>query len=280
MSWTARLSSALGPGAPEALARRLRMPPGPPRARSWIDLLLVVWLGWVYDAMNDLAVVRQRLAESDAHTLLNAERALHLAPEHALNTWLAGHATLSQVTVFWYENVHGVVTIGMLLLVWWLRPDLLRRARAALVLVSAAALAIFWSWPVAPPRMLVADGYVDLVAKVDHQPLWHAGAVAAESNQLAALPSLHLAWGVWASLTLWAVSGRLRARPRRALRTAAIVYPFVTLFAVLATANHFLADAVAGALLALVASVLVDRVAALAGRRRAVREPAVAVRPS
>jgi membrane-associated phospholipid phosphatase len=254
------------------VAQRLRLRPGPPGARSWVDVLFVAWLGWLYDPINNLAAVRQRLAESNARGLLHVERSLHLAPERSLNRWLAAHHTLSQVTVFWYENVHGVVLIAAFVLLWWLRPDLLRRLRAVLAIVSLAALAVFWSYPVAPPRMLVTDGYVDLVAIVDHQPVWHAGAVSVDSNQLAAFPSLHLAWGVWASLTLWAMTRR------RWLRALAVAYPVVTLFAVMATGNHFLLDAVAGTLLTLLVAALASRLAAWRRGRPAAPQPAVARR--
>jgi hypothetical protein len=262
-----RIPASRAPARLTRGARRLGLRPGPPRARSWLDLLLVVWLGWLYDLINDYPPVRQRLAEAHARSVLSLERFVHLAPERTLNRWLAARHTLSQVMVFWYENVHGLVVIGMFGALWWLRPDLLRRLRAVLVLVSVAALAVFWSFPVAPPRMLVSDGYVDLVAAVDHVPVWHAGAIAAESNQLAAFPSLHLAWGVWAALALWAMTERTW------LRALALAYPLVTLFAVMATGNHFLADAVAGALL----TFAVAGLAQLAAARRAA--PAVAARP-
>jgi hypothetical protein len=257
---------------PIRLARRLGLRPGPPGARSWLDLLFVAWLGWLYDVINNVAAVRQGLAESNARALLHAERALHLAPERSLNRWLAARHTLSQVTVFWYENVHGVVLIAMFVLLWWLRPDLLRRLRGVLAVVSVVALIVFWSYPVAPPRMLVGDGYVDLVAAVHHLPVWHAGAVSTDSNQLAAFPSLHLAWGVWASLTLWAMTRR------RWLRALAVAYPVVTLFAVMATGNHFLLDALAGALLTVLVAALASRLAARRQDQPAVGQPAVARR--
>jgi hypothetical protein len=43
--------------------------------------------------------------------VLELERSLQLDPEHALDTWLARHNALSQIVVFWYENVHIVVTL-------------------------------------------------------------------------------------------------------------------------------------------------------------------------
>ena len=65
---------------------------------------------------------------------------------------------------------------------------------------------------------------------------WHSGALASAANQLAAMPSLHMAWATWCTLVLW------RLTARRWVRILAIVYPCLTCFAVLATGNHFLAD--------------------------------------
>jgi len=208
------------------------------------DLLLVAWLCWLFDAVNNLAPVRQAAAVSDGKQVLTLERSLHLDPEHALNTWLARHDTLSQIVVFWYENIHIAVTLAVFAWLWWRRPDLLGVMRATLVIVTLIALAIFWSFPVAPPRML-PGGYVDLVAVVQHLPPWRLGATALHSNQLCSMPSLHIAWATWCAIAVWRMSERLLPR------ALALVYPFLTSFAVMATANHYLADAVAGAAITL-----------------------------
>jgi hypothetical protein len=249
------VSANIGPrqlrsSAPAALARRLRAP----RERIWlaVDLLIVAWLIWLFDAINNLAPVRQRLAERNGDRVLDLERSLQLDPEHALNVWLARHNELSQVVVFWYENVHIVVTLAVYALLWWRRADLLAVMRWVLVIVNVVALAVFWSFPVAPARMLGA-GYVDLVARVQHLPVWQYGATALDSNQLCSLPSLHIAWATWCSIAVWNVTGR------RALRALAVVYPFLTTYAVMATGNHYLLDALSGAALTGAAFLLLSR---------------------
>ena len=254
------------------LALALGMRPGAPGARSWLDVLFVAWLGWLYDLMNNLAAVRQGLAEAHARSLLHAEKVLHVDVELSLNKWLAARHTLSSIAVLWYDNVHGIVVIGTFLVLWWRRPDLLARLRGVLGLVSVGALAVFWSYPVAPPRMLVAHGYIDLVAKVHHLPVWRAGAVASDSNQLAAFPSLHLAWGIWASIAVFAMTRR------RWLRALAVAYLLITVLAVMATANHFLLDALAGALLTAAIALAVTHVAERWGRPTAA-QAAAAARP-
>jgi hypothetical protein len=239
-----------GASSPAALARRLR----DPGERIWlgVDLLIVAWLIWLFDAINNLAPVRQQLAERNGDRVLDLERSLHLDPEHALDTWLARHNELSQVVVFWYENVHIVVTLAVYVLLWWRRADLLAVMRWVLVIVNVVALAVFWSFPVAPARMLGA-GFVDLVARVHGLPVWQYGATALDSNQLCSLPSLHIAWATWCSIAVWNMTRR------RALRALAVIYPFLTSYAVMATGNHYLLDALSGAALTGAAFFLLSR---------------------
>jgi hypothetical protein len=217
-----------------------------------VDLLIVAWLIWLFDAINNLAPVRQGLAEHDGQSVLDFERSLNLAPEHALNVWLAHRHTLSQIVVFWYENVHIVVTLAVFAWLWWRRADVLDVMRPTLVIVNLIALAVFWSFPTAPPRML-PGGYVDLVAVAQHLPPWQLGATALHSNQLCALPSLHIAWATWSSIAAWRLS------ERRWVRALALVYPLVTSYAVMATANHYLADCLAGAAITAAAYAVLNR---------------------
>jgi membrane-associated phospholipid phosphatase len=64
------------------------------------------------------------------------------------------------------------------------------------------------------------------------------------ANELAAMPSLHLAWAVWSA---WAVFVVWRGRKGIWLVWC---YPVLTTLDVLSTGNHFVADVVAGALTA------------------------------
>ena len=112
--------------------------------------------------------------------------------------------------------------------------------------------------------MIDIDSYKDLVSLTLGLPVWHAGATALHSNQLASLPSLHIAWAVWSSTAVW------MATRRRWARALAVIYPFITLYAVMATGNHFLLDGVTGALLCAVAFPITDRLMAWhAARSRA-----------
>jgi len=230
------------------------------RTRWWVEALTIAWLCWVYDAINNLAPVRVHAALAHASDILSIEQTLHIDPERSLDRWLAGHHTLGLLMSYYYDNAHFVVTLGLLGFVWWRRADIYRPVRNSLVLANVIAFAVFWLFPVAPPRVL--PGFVDVVAASHTVGSWHTGALSSAANQYAAMPSLHIAWAVWCTLVVW----RVCTRPW--LRAVALAYPFLTAFAVLATGNHYVLD-LFGGLLTIGASVAI--VSLLERRRRAPR---------
>jgi hypothetical protein len=255
------LSSAVsiqtgGTLAAEAVPSLQAAPRVPTRTRWWVDGLTIVWLCWVYDAITNLAPLRLHAAIGNAWGVLHLEQSLHLDPELGLDRWLAGHHTLALLVADYYDNAHFIVTLGLLGWLWWRRTDLYRPLRNSLVLVNLLGFLVFWRYPVAPPRMLSSYGFTDVVASTHAFGSWHSGALASHANQLAAMPSLHMAWAAWCTVALW------RMTRRRWVRVLAVLYPCLTAVAVLATGNHFLLDIVGG--LAAIAVALL--VVAAAGR--------------
>jgi len=196
----------------------------------------------MYDAITNLAPLRLHLALGNAWGVLHLEQSLHIDPELGLDRWLSAHHTLALIVSDYYDNAHFVVTLALLGWLWWRRADIYRPLRSSLVLVNVIGFIVFWLYPVAPPRMLTAYGFTDVVASSHAFGSWHTGALASQANQLAAMPSLHIAWAAWCTLALWRLS------ERRWVRLAAVAYPLLTTLAVLATANHFLLDVLAGLL--------------------------------
>ena len=226
------------------------------RTRWWIEALVIVWLCWVYDMTTNLAPLRLHLALAHAEGILALERSLGIAPELSMDRWLAGHRTLGLVVSDYYDNAHFIVTLGLLGWLWWRRADLYRPLRNTLVLANVIAFVVFWLYPVAPPRMLTHDGFSDIVASTGAIGSWHTGALASAANQLAAMPSLHMAWAGWCALAVW------RLTDRAWLRALGLLYPCMTAFAVLATGNHYVLDVLAGLLTLGLAMALVAAFAA------------------
>ncbi len=212
-------------------------------------MLAIVWLLWVYDAITNLAPLRLSAALGHARGILSFEQSLGISPEHALDRWLAGHASLGLALSDYYDNAHFVVTLGILGWLWWARADIYRGLRNQLVLINVLAFVVFWRYPVAPPRML--PGFTDVVASTHAIGSWHSGALASDANQLAAMPSLHIAWAVWCVVAVWTATRRVW------VRALMVLYPCLTGFAVLATGNHFVLDIVGGIVVAFVSLLIV-----------------------
>jgi PAP2 superfamily len=191
---------------------------------------------------------------------------------HAMNNWLATHHVGAMAATWYYIVMQGALTgvLGALLI--WRRVPSFPLHRNALIAVTALGLVAFWNYPVAPPRML--PGYHDVIAST--LPTFAKVVEPNGSATYAALPSLHVAWAMWA-----AIAGATLVR-RPALRALLWLYPAATVVDILATANHYLLDAItAVGLLALGygLAVVADRARAHLATRGAVGGPSAASSP-
>ncbi|MGC8628246.1 MAG: phosphatase PAP2 family protein [Acidimicrobiales bacterium] len=217
-------------------------PPGRPRSPLVLELAVVACLVWIYDWLQNLAPLRKGLALHHAVLIFSFERHYGVEPEKSLNHWLIAHPLIANIASNFYDNAIFVVTFGLVAWTWWRRPDIYRPLRDYLVLANVIGFAVFWAYPLAPPRMLA--GFVDVVGKYPGIGGWHNELIS-HADQLAAMPSMHLAWSVWSSLAIWRLWGRGAAR--KVVGCLAVLYPVVTAWDVMATGNHFLLDVLAGA---------------------------------
>jgi hypothetical protein len=245
--------------------------------RPWLREIAVVAALYVgYSLARVFASDDRGIALQNATDLLHFERLVGLDTERSWNTLLVTHEWLTTFSAYWYATMHYVATPIMLYLLWRRSRHLYSRMRWALVGSTVLALTGYLLFPTAPPRMM--SGYVDVMAETAHVGWWGGSASAPEglgglTNELAAMPSMHVGWAVWCSLALLVLGNRLWHR------VASIVYTLVTTIVVVATANHWLIDAVAGAAIVMfffgVFSV-VPRIRAWQGRQEAA-EAAAAV---
>ena len=155
---------------------------------------------------------------------------------------LLTHPDLARAANVYYASVHFPLTVAVLVLLWALRPAEYRRTRTILAVVTFAALLVHLTFPLAPPRMLAADGMVDLAARFG--PAVYGPPNASEfSNQFAAMPSLHVAWSIVVAVAVIRV---VATRWRR----LALAHPALTLTVVVVTGNHYWLDGAAAGLLA------------------------------
>lgn len=166
-------------------------------------------------------------------------------------------------------------------------PAVYERRRRTMAMCNLLAFIVFTFWPCMPPRLLSdptyngADakeaksyGFVDTVHGADgDSSVWTTNRFCNQYGRFsrspspqsirlltgflsAAMPSLHFGYSFLVGLTI--AAGPLRKRGRLGWRRLAIVgvgmiYPAIILTAIVATANHFILDAVAGAIACILA---------------------------
>ncbi|KAK4236410.1 PAP2 superfamily-domain-containing protein [Achaetomium macrosporum] len=140
-------------------------------------------------------------------------------------------------------------------------PAVYERRRRTMAMCNLLAFIVFTFWPCMPPRLLSdptytgeyakeakSFGFVDTVHGADgDSSVWTTNRFC---NQYAAMPSLHFGYSFLIGLTIATVPLRKRGRfgwRRLAVVGIGMIYPTIILTAIVATANHFVLDAVAGA---------------------------------
>ncbi|PGH01329.1 hypothetical protein AJ80_09019 [Polytolypa hystricis UAMH7299] len=164
-------------------------------------------------------------------------------------------------------------------------PALYRARRRTMAVCNLLAFVVFTLWPCMPPRLLSdpsvegsvgelsrSYGFIDTVhGEGGSGSVWTRNRFC---NQYAAMPSLHFGYALMIGLTVMTIPLRCRkccspsmahpmfktSNPDRATVfqlpcwrrvvciTVGFLYPFCILAAIIATANHFILDAVAGAI--------------------------------
>ncbi|MFC4906786.1 phosphatase PAP2 family protein [Actinomadura gamaensis] len=234
MARTADLSGT-GPGpagAPEPAS-------GVTRPRLWSELAIVLICYFAYELVRNLVPTERALALAHGHDLLNAESKTGLDVEYSLNRLFVEHGWIAVPANYFYSTMHFIMTIGVLVWLYWRHPASYRVSRAALFVMTLIGLLGFWLYPLAPPRMLA--GFTDTVISFGTWGIYDSGPTASVSNQYAAMPSMHTAWSLWCAASIIAITRR-----RWAVVLAAL-YPVATILIIMGTANHYLLDAVGGA---------------------------------
>lgn len=237
---------------------RATLVPGSGLVELGRQVALVVGAILIYFGVRGLTEGSEALAIENGRSLLRFERELGIAIEHGLQGAIKGSWLLTTLANWVYIWLHWPVIAGTLL---WLhrhrRLDYLF-LRNAMFASGAIGLVIFVLVPVAPPRLLGA-GFVDTVTDLStsYRVLQPPGLV----NRYAAMPSLHVGWNLLVGIVLWRLS------THRVLRVMAAAGPVLMTVAVMATANHYLVDALAGSAVALVGLVIAQRITLPLARR-------------
>ncbi len=180
------------------------------------------------------------VALDHARRIAGWERIAHLGWERPLqHAALAAPGLVDALNAFY---LLGHFAITGLFFLWLYRRSRhgFRLFRNAFLIATTLALLVAWRFPTAPPRV-AGLGLEDTLRRFSGIDIGSPGS-GGLSDPVAAVPSLHAGWafGVAAGLLLYA--------GHRTVKVAAVLYPFAVVITILATGNHFVLDALAGAL--------------------------------
>jgi hypothetical protein len=236
----------------------------------------LVYVGLFYAVYSAVRNTQGSATVSATHAFHNALRVIRLERFFGLyheqqiqHAFLGEHGFLRFWDVF-YGTAHFAVTVVALVLMFRVMKARYPLWRNTLACTTALALIGFALFPLMPPRLLPTHyGFVDTLKVYGGSWSFDSGAMQKISNQYAAMPSLHFAWSSWCTFVLWPLARQWWSKALVA------VYPFLTLFAIVVTANHYVIDAVGGALVLAVGFGLARLVTAFTGRRVAPLEDGV-----
>jgi PAP2 superfamily len=216
------------------------LPHGPLDVLRQVALFMVAYYGYqlVRGAID--GPTSTALAFQHARDLIDIERSLGIFVEPAVNTWAQGSTVITDFASWMYLNAQFSVTIGALIFLYLRHNDSFYFVRNMFVVAMAIALVGYALFPTAPPRLLPEWGFSDSVAQftgVSHDSV----AVNTLFNPYAAVPSMHIAFSLMIGVPLSLLASW------RAVKVFWALYPLLVLFVIVATANHFIADAVLGA---------------------------------
>lgn len=202
--------------------------------------MLIAVSYWTYSLIRNAVPEQKSQALRNADWIWQVENTLGIAVEDSVNHAINSVTWLIVSMNYYYATLHFVVTIGVLVWLYRAHPGRYAAARLVLFATTGVALVGYYLYPLAPPRLMNGQSFIDTVLVHDTWGSMASGNFKNMSNQYAAMPSMHIGWSVWCGLIIFALATAPWAK------ILGLLYPTLTLVVIVATANHFWLDAVGG----------------------------------
>lgn len=209
----------------------------------WIQFLVFWAFNLSYEASRGISDGARLEALANGQRVMDVERPLGMFWELDLQRWVLDAPGFFESVANWtYFNCQFTISFGFLLWVYFRRNYAFYFARNVIICADFIGLVGYLTVPTAPPRMFPEVGFIDTLngEAVSHQ----TGIIATFANPYAAMPSLHTAYALTVGITGVLVCRSLAAKLVWAF------YPSLVVYSIIATGNHFVLDAVAGAVVA------------------------------
>ncbi len=232
------------------MVARLRLAQARILPQGWLDVARQVGLFGLaylaYGLVRGLVAGSANEAFAHAREVIQLERAAHVFVEPSIQAWASGSALAMDVSSWLYVNAQTTVTVGALVYLYLRHNRSFYFVRNMLMIAMVLALIGYAVFPTAPPRFMPEWGFVDSVGDYTgvHIETRGGGMAGALTNLYAAVPSMHVAFAL---IIGWPLARLVRWR---ALGVLWLAYPLLVAFVIVVTANHFIVDALLGALTA------------------------------
>lgn len=208
------------------------------------EIIFLVAAGLLYSLVRGVVADRALEAAARASRLMHFERVIGIFWEPHIQDAVLRYDLLVTAANWVYIWWHWPLIAGVMIWLFVRHRDSYPLYRNALLISGAIGLAIFALFPVAPPRLMPGLGFVDTITANSHA--YRLLQPPALTNQYAALPSFHFGWNLLMGI---AVIRQCRGRLPKLLGLAA---PPIMFLSIVFTGNHYIVDAVAGAIIVLV----------------------------
>jgi membrane-associated phospholipid phosphatase len=217
--------------------------------QGWLDVLRQVALFaaayLAYRLVRGLAEGDAGAAFAHARDLISLERATHLFVEPSIQAWASSSRVLMGFSSWLYVNAQTTVTVAALVYLYVRHNRNFYFVRNMFMIAMFIALVGYTVFPTAPPRFMPEWGFIDSVSDFTGVRVSHSSAsMTALFNPYAAVPSMHVAFALMIG---WPLA---RLARRRFVSVLWLLYPLLMAFVIVVTANHFIVDALLGALTA------------------------------
>ncbi len=211
------------------------------RPNLLLELLLIRVVYSAYAKVRLAATAGRPTAEEHGRQVHGLEQWLHIDIEHWVNHTVVGIGWLREFFDYYYSTFHFIVPLAILGVLYVRRPTDYRWARSSIGFATILALVGFWLYPLAPPRLMPGLGFIDTVHGVQDFAKPDYGTLTTVTNQYAAMPSLHFGWSLWCGVVIVLLA------PKGWMKALGLLHPLFTVSAIVATGNHWVLDAVGGA---------------------------------
>ena len=213
--------------------------------RAVFEIGLVALAFLLYFLVRGAVVYRHNEALANANHVIDLERAIGIFWEPRLQEIVLHRQPLISLFNFIYFWLDFPLIVAVGLWMYFFRRHEYTIARNAILLSGAISLVIYVLFPVMPPRLLPTGEFVGTIEKYNDLS-YQAQSLGAFVNPYAAVPSLHFGWAMIIGAAMFVT---MRQPVPRAF---GLLLPWAQLAAIVFTANHYILDAAAGALVCVI----------------------------